>query len=147
MLEVKQASSMHLTELIDLFDAYRCFYQMPTEKKQVQLFLQERLKRKDSLILMAFIQQQAVGLVQVYPVFSSVAMRPVWLLNDLFVAASHRQQGVAKELLTQLENQAKAAQVFSIKLTTAVDNHAAKNLYDSLGYGIIQNFDHYSKRL
>ncbi|TQV85333.1 GNAT family N-acetyltransferase [Aliikangiella coralliicola] len=147
MLTIKQATSLHLNVLVELFEQYREFYNAQPDKSRSQQFLEQRLNSKDSIILLAFDGQEAAGFVQVYPVFSSVAMRRVWLLNDLFVTHSKRQKGVAKKLMLAIEAEAQKAKVFSIKLATAIDNENAKHLYQSLGYRLIDNFDHYSKRI
>ena len=83
--------------------------------------------------------------MQIYPSFSSVAMQPTWILNDLFVDASARCSGCATSMMKYLYKQAVQNKIFSIKLSTAVNNYSAKSLYDSLGYDLVKDFDNYSK--
>ncbi|WP_444995524.1 GNAT family N-acetyltransferase [Aliikangiella sp. IMCC44359] len=147
MLEIKNATLIQLEFLLELFEQYREFYKMPKAKLKSKAFLTQRIKQKDSIILLAYSNQQAAGFVQVYPAFSSVAMSPLWILNDLFVTSDFRQQGIAQKLLESIELRAKKEGVFSIKLATATDNIQAKKLYESCGYVMIDKFDHYSKRL
>ena len=42
---------------------------------------------------------QALGFMQLYPSFSSVSLKRLWVLNDLFVRPSVRRGGVARRLL------------------------------------------------
>lgn len=146
-IEVVHATSMHLDKLHRLFEAYRNFYQMPPAPETSKKFLKERFESKDSIILLALKEFLATGFCQIYPSYSSVAMKPIWILNDLFVDKDYRKCGVAQLLIKEVEKQAKRNDVFSIKLATAVDNKKAQSLYFKLGYQQISNFDHFSKRL
>ena len=82
-----------------LFDAYRQFYQQPSDPALARAFIAERLARSESVIFLAERDGQAVGFVQLYPLFSSTAARPrrLWLLNDLFVSpVGPRRRGGAR---------------------------------------------------
>jgi len=147
MIDIKQASLLHLNSLHPLFEEYRAFYKMEHNELQSKKFLKQRLSQKDSLIFTAFKAHHPVGFVQIYPLFSSVAMQKTWLLNDLYVTKTARQQGIATKLIKTVENEAKKSNIFSIKLATAIDNHNAKALYQSLGYQPNQAFAHYSKKI
>jgi len=147
MIEIKQASILHLEALLPLFMQYREFHQVPAAKKTSREFMKKRLTRNDSIIWIAFVNQTAAGFVQVYPSFSSVALQPQWLLNDLFVEESSRKNGVAKELIKQVEKSAKQQGIFSIKLATSNDNKAATSLYGAMSYQPIDTFAHFTKRI
>jgi ribosomal protein S18 acetylase RimI-like enzyme len=146
-ITIKPATLSHLHGLNELFAQYRQFYSMPSTNQQSLEFLKQRLHNKDSTIFIAFIDDIAVGFVQIYPSFSSVAMKPLWILNDLFVCDKYRRLGVAKKLMLAVEANAKQCDVFAIKLATQTHNSEAKALYDLLGYQVMTQFDHYSKRL
>jgi len=147
MIEIKRANLSHLTKLHELFEQYREFYLMQRQPEKSLEFLRKRLEKQDSVILLAFNQQDLAGFVQIYPAFTSVAMQPLWILNDLFVTQVQRQQGVARQLMTQVESLARKQGIFSIKLATQVNNAYAKKLYESLDYRLIDQFDHYSKKI
>ena len=74
-------------------------------------------------------------------------MKRMWYLNDLFVAASARQQGVARALLKQVATFARETDALTVKLATAVSNLPAKALYESEGYQKVVAFDHYTQRV
>jgi ribosomal protein S18 acetylase RimI-like enzyme len=69
-------------------------------------------------------------------------MRPIWVLNDLFVVEAARQRGVARLLMDAALGLARSTGAARLVLSTAKDNLAAKTLYFSLGYRVDEPFDH-----
>lgn len=147
MFKIIQAGQKDLQKVAFLFDQYRIFYKMPSDITAAKNFVSRRFTQQDSLIFIASKQTSAVGFMQVYPSFSSVAMQPIWLLNDLFIESSARRTGCARRMMEYLQEKAGQQAIFSIKLATAINNHKAKSLYESLGYQQNQDFDHFSKRI
>jgi ribosomal protein S18 acetylase RimI-like enzyme len=133
-MEVFQARLEHLEAVAKLFDQYRVFYQQPSNLEAAKGFLQERLQKNDSAILVASHNESLVGFTQLYPSFSSVMMQRVWILNDLFVEEAYRKQGVARLLMDAAENFARATHAVRINLETQMTNTAAQALYESRGY-------------
>jgi ribosomal protein S18 acetylase RimI-like enzyme len=121
-----------------LFDAYRQFYSQPPDLEGATDFLTERLGNNESVIFLALVgegeQQTPVGFTQLYPLFSSTRMRPMWLLNDLFIAPAARQRGVGGALLQHARLFAAECGAAEMMLQTAVTNTAAQALYESLGW-------------
>lgn len=142
------ATPQHLAEVAKLFDQYRQFYQQRADPAAAQAFIEARLRQGDAHILLASDERgEGLGFTQLYPAFSSVAMRPLWVLNDLFVAPYARRLGVARGLLDGAKTLASKHKVGTIKLATAVDNHQAKALYLDMGYTKVTAFDHYTLKL
>ena len=73
------------------------------------------------------------GFTQLYPSFSSVSLRRLWILNDLFVAPSARGHGVGAALLARARVWAEETWAKGLVLETAVDN-PAQRLYESMGW-------------
>lgn len=146
-MEVVLARSEHFAEVVLLFDRYRVFYKQLSNIETTRYFLQERFQTNDSTIFIARENGYAVGFTQLYPSFSSVSMKRIWILNDLFVEESHRKQGVAKLLMGTAENHARQTGAVRIILATQISNVAAQALYQSLGYSKDQEFHHYALRL
>lgn len=143
-----QATSDDLEEVSDLFDAYRQFYGQAPDRGAATSFIAERLTNADAVIFLARSEAgDAMGFVQLYSAFSSVAMKRMWYLNDLFVTESARQQGVARALLRRVAGFARETDALTVKLATATSNHPAKSLYESEGYKKIIAFDHYTQRV
>ena len=102
-MQIYQATSVDIEDLTLLFDAYRQFYGQAPAPMAAAAFIAERLAKSESVIFLARSETgEAIGFAQLYPAFSSVAMKRMWYLNDLFVAASARQQGVARALLRRV---------------------------------------------
>src|SRR5262249_30747998 len=127
-----RAGLEHLDVLTGLFDAYRQFYGQEPDLTGARRFLEARLTERDSVVVMAYQDDAAgtgLGFVQLYPSFSTVAMRPIWILNDLFVSPQARRTGVARSLLEAACELARSTGAARIRLSTAKDNQAAKALY------------------
>lgn len=125
-----------LDALAVLFDAYRVFYGKSSDPDTARDFLRERLSHDQSVIFIARDDADgaALGFVQLYPSFSSVSARRIWILNDLYVAASARKRGVARALMETARQHAIQTSALRLVLQTAADNANAQALYKSLGY-------------
>ncbi len=133
-LSTRRATLADLDVLAPLFDAYRCFYDQAEDLTRARNFLTERLQRDESVVLLAEIDRVAAGFTQLYPSFSSVRAARVWVLNDLYVAASARRCGVAQALLAAAADFARGDGAIRLVLETAPDNHAAQALYTAQGW-------------
>lgn len=125
-----------LDVLAPLFDAYRVFYNKPFDSATARAFLRERLSNDESVIFVARrnADNQALGFVQLYPCFSSVSARRLWILNDLYVDAGARRLGVARALMEAARQHAVETGAVRLTLSTAIGNTQAQALYESLGY-------------
>lgn len=146
-MQVIQASLDQLNALAAVFDQYRLFYEQPSDLVSAQEFLEARFHNQDSVIFVAIEADQIAGFTQLYPSFSSVSMRRIWILNDLFVQPNYRRQGVAKLLLTAAEHYARQTGAIRIALSTQISNTSAQALYESLGYTKDTVFYHYALQL
>jgi len=78
-MEMKTVTLATVKEVAPLFNAYREFYGQPSDLEKAEQFLKERLKKEESIIFLAYLDAQPVGFVQLYPIFSSVAMKKAYL--------------------------------------------------------------------
>ncbi len=132
---VLRADLGSLDKIAGLFDAYRVFYQQPSNLPQSWAFLAERLSANESVIFyVQTAEGQALGFVQLYPTFSSIDAHRTWLLSDLFTDSAARGQGVGTLLMNAARDFALSTGAKGMVLETAIDNHAAQRLYESLGY-------------
>ncbi len=132
---VRQATIADLDQLIPLFDAYRQFYQQPSDLPGARAFLAERIARDQSTILLAQDQAgAALGFTQLYPSFTSTRMQRIFILNDLYVAPEGRKQGVGKALLAAAVDYGRAQGAARLALSTAVDNLTAQSVYEANGW-------------
>ncbi len=142
---IKRASVEDLKFVAPLFNKYREFYQQKSDLVAAENFLQSRLTHSESVIFIALENEKAIGFTQLYPGFSSIAMKPAWILNDLFVLDSARGQGIGEELIQAAIKFAKGTGASSLSLETAQDNPAHK-LYERLGWKL-SSYKHYSLSL
>ena len=124
-----------LDALVPLFAGYLQFYQVPRSATEIHAFLLERLQRGDAQLFIARDKQgMAQGFTQLYPLQSSLALAPAWLLSDLFVLPSARRQGVGEALMNAARAYAEARGACGLQLETAKTNLAGQALYERLGY-------------
>jgi GNAT superfamily N-acetyltransferase len=143
---VKRASVADLDAVAPLFDAYRQFYGQRSDLAAARAFLDARLRREESVIFLAVDGvggNEALGFTQLYPSFSSVSVRRLWILNDLFVRPGIRRGGVGRRLLERAREWAIETDAKGLMLATAVSNVAAKALYESCGWRRDDEFEHY----
>lgn len=135
---VTRASAADVDAIAPLFDAYRQFYHQPPDLAAARDYLAARLAGAESVILLARESGNAVGaplgFAQLYPSFSSISLRRVWILYDLFVAPQARRRGVGRALLLAARDLGLASGASELNLQTAVDNAAAQALYSALGW-------------
>ena len=148
MIEVRRAFDADLAQLAGLFDLYRQFYREPPNASLALQFIEERLRRGDSIILVAAEDDATVvGFTQLYPTLCSVAAAPIQILYDLFVAGTARRRGVGRALLETARQHAEQSGAVRIELATATTNHSAQRLYESLGWIRDTEFYRYALRL
>lgn len=134
-MHIRQATIADLNTLAALFDAYRIFYEQAPDLPGARAFLAERLTREQSVILLAQdAAGHALGFTQLYPSFTSTGMKPIFILNDLFVTPQARQQGVAGALLKAAADHGRSVGAARLILSTAVDNLTAQGVYEANGW-------------
>jgi len=148
--KIISADSSHLELLVPLFDAYRVFYEQPSDLSKASDFLTARLKHHDSMIFLATDQSESLGygFTQLYPSFTSVGAAKIIILNDLFVNPEHRRLNIACELMNAAKDYALKNTYLRIILQTTASNKGAQKLYESQGYKKSEdNFLSYSLEL
>ena len=137
-LHILTADGSHLDLVAPLFDAYRQFYHQPADLGAARAYLAARLARGESVIFLALLKAGSAsipaGFTQLYPSFSSISLRPVWILYDLFVAPEARRRGVGRALLVHARAFAEGTGAGEMTLQTAHDNAPAQALYTALGW-------------
>ena len=137
-MEIKRISSFESNLVVELFDKYRVFYKQPSNIELANTFIQARLDNNESVIFVAMksegIQITPIGFMQLYPKFSSGKAIKIWVLNDLYVEPEYRKQGTGERLIQTALKFAREDGASYVELSTAVDNHNAQSLYESLGF-------------
>lgn len=133
-LAIRKATIDDVNIVAKMFDAYRMFYQQPSDMEGATKFISERLLQNESVILIALINNNAIGFTQLYPIFSSVSMQRTWLLNDLYIDPFARGKGVATALLDAAKDFGRSTNSKWLMLQTSVTNAAAQALYEKNGW-------------
>ncbi|MGS0524034.1 N-acetyltransferase family protein [Zobellia nedashkovskayae] len=141
-MNIIQANLSHVQLLAPMFDQYRVFYKQISDISAATSFLEERLSKSESIVFIAFIDNEPAGFVQLYPTFSSVSMKASYVLNDLYVSEQHRKKGTGAALLTTAQKFCSKKEYKGLALETAIDNPGQK-LYEKLGWEKDSHAFHY----
>ncbi len=133
MITIIQAEEEHIPILIPLLDKYRIFYDQNSDEPAARGFLESRIKNKDSIIFIAFYEGSPAGFTQLYSSFSTVSLKPIFILNDLYVYNEFRKKGIGEELLNSAKDYCALLDYKGLALETAINNPAQK-LYERLGW-------------
>jgi len=142
ILNIRDAKKEDLYDLAILFDFYRVFYKQESNLRGSKIFLEERMKNKESIIYVATYNGRMVGFTQLYPIFSSSTMEKMYVLNDLFVHPDYRNKSIGYSLLRHAQNFALENKFKGLVLATEKDNFAQK-LYEKMGWVKDEVFFHY----
>ncbi len=148
-LDIQPASASDVPELAPLFDAYRVFYQENSTLAESEAFVRRLIAdgKTRFFLARALTGGTATGFVHLIPAYSTVAMRPMWYLEDLFVASEYRGAGVATTLMRHAEAFARQTGAERLTLATAHNNKNAQSLYKKLGYVQEDHFWYYHRIL
>lgn len=117
-----------------LFDEYRQFYEQVADLEGARRFMTDRLSKGESVIFIATTGVHPVGFAQMYPSFSSISLKPIWILSDLFVSSAARTHGVGTALLDACKRLAVETGAGELMLETMKSNLTAQRLYEARGW-------------
>ena len=141
MITVREATLADLGSVAALFDAYRQFYELAADEPAARAYMEARLAAHDSVVLVAADATQALqGFCQLYPSRCSLLGAPIYILYDLYVDPRARGSGAGKALMLAATQRARTDGKARMELQTARSNHAARALYQSLGWQLDETF-------
>ncbi|MGO0062718.1 N-acetyltransferase family protein [Brevibacillus fluminis] len=133
-MDIRRATVADLDGLAPLFDQYRMFGNQPSDVEAARNFLFERITNDESVIFIGVEDGRYLGFTQLYPSFSSLFIKRLWILNDLFVTAESRGKGLGKLLLDAAVQLAVETNAKGVKLQTDVNNVGAQRFYETNGW-------------
>ena len=145
-MRIIKATLEHLDLLAPLFVKYREFYGELPYPDSSRDFLEKRLSRDESVIYLAMPvddDKKLLGFCQLYPSYSSLSLKRVWILNDIYVAEDARRQLVADHLMRTAKNMAKETQAVRMRVSTSSNNEVAHKVYESIGFREDTQFKNY----
>jgi len=128
-----RAQPEHIPSLAPLLDAYRVFYKQDSDIEGATKFLEERFQKNESVVFLSLNGDEPTGFVQLFPVFSTVSLQHVFILNDLYVGEAYRKYGIGKALLRRSQEYCQKKGFKGLALETAIDN-PAQALYERMGW-------------
>ncbi|MBQ0755050.1 MAG: GNAT family N-acetyltransferase [Gammaproteobacteria bacterium] len=146
-MNVRLATITDLNEISSLFDTYRVFYRQLSNIDQSTAFVRERFLNQQSWILVVEQEGRLVGFSQLYPMFSSVSVHRLMVLNDLFVVTEKRGTGLGRALISASQRLAKEMGFETMTIATEKGNAKARQLYPEIGFKEDSNFIHYTMTL
>ena len=139
-VKIRQATIDDIEQITKLFDDYRVFFQQISDLSTSEEFLSNRLRNSESIIFCAYTADgRCLGFAQLYPSFSSVSAKRVWILNDLFVSETARGMGIGTKILNEIAVFSEETQAKAILVETTTCNTGAQKLYESKGYQKMSN--------
>jgi len=134
-VKTRPATAADLEAVAALFDAYRQFYEQPSDLGLARRFITERFQRRESVLIVAEDASGALtGFTQLYPSFCSVRAAHTFVLYDLFVTPAARGTGAGRALMLAAEAHGRKAGAARMELSTARTNVIGQSLYESLGW-------------
>jgi ribosomal protein S18 acetylase RimI-like enzyme len=141
---IHKATIHDLTQLSVLFDEYRIFYECESDLQNSKSFLRERINNGDSVIFVAkSTDGLLMGFVQLYPLLSSIRMKRLWLLNDLYVNPKFRGLKISVMLLDSAKQLVKETHAAGILLETAKSNTIGNKLYLKTNFVLDTDHNYY----
>ena len=145
---VSPAQPVDIPDLVPLFNAYRMFYQQPSDIAASAAYVEKEVVTTNTRFFLARNSEKlAVGFVHLILSTNTLVMRPIWYLEDLYVHPSGRRQGTAEALMVAAERFARESGAERLTLSTAHDNQAAQSLYRKLGYVREEHFWYFHRLL
>jgi ribosomal protein S18 acetylase RimI-like enzyme len=145
-MRIIKATLEHLDLLAPLFVKYREFYGELPFPDSSREFLEKRLSRDESVIYLALPvddDSRLLGFCQLYPSYSSLSLKRVWILNDIYVAEDARRQLVADHQMRTAKKMAKDTQAVRMRVSTSSNNEVAHKVYESIGFREDTQFKNY----
>lgn len=133
-VDVREAGREDLTDLVELFEAYRVFHGRSPAHDEARDFLRQRLAGEDSKTYLAVRNGKTIGFAQLYPAFTSLGMKRQWILSALFIDERQRGYGAGAALLARARKLAADTGAKGLVLHVGSENWNAQAVYDATGW-------------
>ena len=96
--------------------------------------VKELSKLPHAFSIIAYVDNQAAGLVNCFETFSTFACKPLINIHDLAVLSEYRGLGISQKMLAKVEEIAKVKNCCKITLEVLANNDIAKSSYRKFGF-------------
>ncbi|MDH5485087.1 MAG: GNAT family N-acetyltransferase [Gammaproteobacteria bacterium] len=144
MLEIVEAdlsNPQHAQALVELLDAYALDPMgggTGLSDYCKQQLVQKLQQRDDAVVILAFNNNQAVGLLNAFEGFSTFACQPLLNIHDVYVAPAVRKRGIAQNLFEKTEAIARSRGCCKLTLEVLSENYPAQAAYIKSGFNAYQ---------
>lgn len=140
-IEVIELKQELLPEFCRLFHDYRKHLGLHSVSAAEEKFLFKRFHDNDFHVFLASVlfnsgiieYREYVGFAVLYPFYSTIYLKKIWLLNDLFVMEKYRHQGLGTLLLDNCITLSEKTESCGIVLETLIESFGAKKLIEKKG--------------
>ncbi len=139
-IEIREANLREMREadaFLSLLDSYARDVMgggTPLDATVKQRLVPALLEQPGVLVLLAWLDERAVGLASCFFGFSTFAARPLLNVHDLAVLPELRGRGIGRALLAAAEEHARARGCVKLTLEVLEDNVGAQRLYRAQGF-------------
>ncbi|MBS1513442.1 MAG: GNAT family N-acetyltransferase [Bacteroidetes bacterium] len=139
--EITELDEELLPEFIRLFHDYRISLGLHSVPIAEEKFLRKRFYDGDFHVILASVMfnsgiieyTEYAGFAILYPFYSTIQLKKIWLLNDIFVEKKYRHQGIGTMLLETCINISEKTESCGIVLETLIESFGAKKLVEKRG--------------
>jgi GNAT superfamily N-acetyltransferase len=131
----------HQRAVVELIEAYAMDPMgngRPLPEKVKDALIPGLKKHPNSMILLAFVNAEAVGIAVCFIGFSTFKARPLINIHDLAVLPMHRSSGAGRMLLEAVERKARELGCCKVTLEVLENNCRALQVYTAAGFAQAQ---------
>ncbi|WP_163100071.1 GNAT family N-acetyltransferase [Peribacillus alkalitolerans] len=142
-INIRQATIQDVPKIVSIFDSYRAYFKQKRNPIEVEKFLFEKFEHLESVIFIVENRSNIIGFAQLYPIFSSLSLQRVWLLNDFFISEEFRNRGIGKQLFGIVKEFSLLTKSKGIELSVEHVNKSAWSFWENQGFKLDEDFRYY----
>ncbi|QOP47404.1 GNAT family N-acetyltransferase [Lacticaseibacillus paracasei] len=135
-MSIRPAITSDVSPLLSLVQGYYHDSPVPLTIDESAMAAHLNQLRTDATLgalLVAELDQQLVGFAILYRSFDTRTLKPLLIINDVYVAPKFRRHGLARQLMQAAFQLADERGYAGCSWQTRISNHGAQHLYDQLG--------------
>ncbi len=137
ILQADLTDPLHAAAIVDVLDTYASDPVgggLPLSADVRQRLVPALHAHPTTLVLLAYADEQAVGVAVCFVGFSTFQARPLMNIHDLAVVPAQRGTGIGRALLSAVEEQARRRGCCKLTLEVLDSNHRARHVYEQFGF-------------
>jgi len=137
IVEANLDDSAHQAAVLKMVDAYSMDALgdgKPLSDEARVLLLPGLRQHPTTLIFLALLAQEPIGIAVCFRGFSTFAARPLMNIHDLAVMSGYRGQGVSRKLIGAVERKAREMGCCKLTLEVLEKNRRAISVYEAAGF-------------